>query len=156
MARLVDSGVDDFFLDQNLARQAGLPLVKFAEPNLVLDLDGPTLTRVTHQIDSVMLLVSGNQQIQFFLIPSSSAPAILRSPWLARHNPQIDWSTGSLTGWSVSCHSHCLHSALPPAPPSSSPTPAPADLSAIPEVYHEVKEVFSKHRALLLPSQPPL
>lgn len=64
MTLLVDSGADDSFLDQSLARQAGLPLVKFAEPKLVLDLDGRTFTRVTHQTDSVTLLVSGNQQIQ--------------------------------------------------------------------------------------------
>lgn len=50
---------------------------------------------------------------------------------------------GSLTGWSVHCHTHCLHSVLP-ASLCSSPAPPPVDLSAIPRAYHQIREVFSK------------
>lgn len=77
------------------------------------------------------LLVSGNHRelIQFFLIPSSSLPAILGFPWLACHNPQTDWTSGSVTGWSTACHAHCLRSTLPPASPSSNIPPATADLT---------------------------
>lgn len=80
----------------------------------MLDLDVRPLAKVTHRTVLVTMLISGNhpEQIQLFLIPSSSALVILGSPWLVRHHLQIDWSIGSLTGWSVTCDSLCLHSAL--------------------------------------------
>ncbi|TWW54054.1 hypothetical protein D4764_0241960, partial [Takifugu flavidus] len=36
---------------------------------------------------------------------------VLGSPWLARHNPQIDWSTRRVS-WSVACRANCLGSVL--------------------------------------------
>lgn len=95
----------------------------------------------------VTLLVSGNQ-----CEPSSSALAILGSPWLSCHNPQIDWLTGSLIDWSVACHCRCLHSTLLPVLQSSNYPPAAADLSAVPELYHKISKVFSKQHAF---SHPP-
>lgn len=71
--------MDDSFIDENLARQAGLPLFKLPEPKEILDLDGHTLAKVMHRTDSLTLLMSCNQQIQLFLIPSSLAPMILSS-----------------------------------------------------------------------------
>lgn len=85
----------------------------------------------------------------------SSAPAIPGASWLACHNPQINWSTSSLMEWSVACHSRCLHSTLQPAPPSPHSAPVPINLSAVPEVYHDLRKVFSKLSALaLLPYHP--
>lgn len=138
---LIDSGADDSFNDANLVQQVGLLLESLPQAKTVLDLDGRMLAKVT-------LLVSGNHREQIHLIPSSSAPAILGSPWLARHNPQTDWSTGSATRWSVGWHSRYRHSALPNAP-------SVVDLSTIPEVYHDISGVFSKQRASTLPSQCP-
>lgn len=109
---------DDSFLDESLARQAGLSLIELAEPRTVQDLNSRTLARATHRTSSLTLLVSGNHrdQIQFFLIPSSVSPAILGSPWFATLNPQIDWTSSTITSWSVACHSRCLRSACPPLP----------------------------------------
>lgn len=95
-------------------------------------------------------LVSGNhrKQIKLFTIPSAASPAVLGSPWLVIHNPQIDWSSGTLTTWSVACHARCLRSALLPSPQNStSPSPA-VDLSGIPPFYHDLGELFSKSFAL--------
>lgn len=85
-------------MDERLARQVGLPLVKLAEPKLVLDLDGHTLASITYCTDTLTLVFSGNhrKQIQLYLILASSALAILGSSWLACDKPQIDWSTGTL------------------------------------------------------------
>lgn len=93
-----------------------------------------------------MLLISGNhrERIQMSLIPSSVSPAILGSHWLVTHNPQIDWASGTITVWSVACHSRCLHSTLPPTPQSSAPAHPAADLTEVPQVYHDLGDVFSK------------
>lgn len=45
---LIDSDADVSFIDEELAKQAGLPLVELAEPWMVFDLNGRALTRVTH------------------------------------------------------------------------------------------------------------
>lgn len=79
---LIDSGADDSFIDERLARSAGLPLEALTEPKRVQALDGRVLARVTHRTAPLNLLVSGNhcEHIQLFLIPLSSSPAILGSP----------------------------------------------------------------------------
>lgn len=154
---LVDSGADDSFIDESLAMQAGLPTVALWEPKSVQDLNGRLLARATHKTEPLTLLISGNhcERIQLYLIPSAASPAILGSPWLATHNRQINWVSGTITAWSVACHSCCLHSALPPVlQPPTLPLPA-ADITGVPRVYHDLGEAFSKQRALtFLPHRP--
>lgn len=55
---LVDSGADDSFIDETLARHAGLPLVELEEPHVVQDLDGRTSARSSHRTALLTLLVS--------------------------------------------------------------------------------------------------
>lgn len=57
------------------------------------------------------------------LILSAAVPAVVGFPWLATHNPRIDWSSGTLSTWSVVWHSHCLRSTLPPILWTQSPIP---------------------------------
>lgn len=59
---LIDSGDDDSFLDEQLARQAGLPLGTLSEAKTMLDLDERVITRVTHRTALINLLVSGNHR----------------------------------------------------------------------------------------------
>ena len=155
---MVDSGADDSFIDEALAKQAGLPVVQLPEPRTIQDLDGRTLARCTHRTTLLTLLTSGNhrEQIQLFLIPSSAAPVVLGSPWLATHNPQIDWTTGTITAWSVACHSRCLRSALPPSSLDLTSPSVAVDLATVPEVYHDLGEVFSKQAGSLPSSAPTL
>jgi len=83
-------------------------------------------------------------------------PLVLGYPWLKSHNPHINWVTGSITAWGVDCHSNCLHSALTSTPTSALVSlPEPPDLSSVPEVYHNLATVFSKHHALSLPPHRP-
>lgn len=153
MSFLLDSGADDSFIDTGLAERAGLPLEALAEPKQVLGLDGRVLARVTHRTALLALVVSGNHRetIQLFLFPSSSSPVVLGAPWLALHNLLVDWSAGSITGWSVACHARCLHSALPPGSSRHAVPTAEVDLSSVPGEYHDLGEVFSKLRAQSLP-----
>lgn len=44
LSLLVDSVADDSFIDESVARQAGLPLVALAEPKVALDEDGRSKT----------------------------------------------------------------------------------------------------------------
>ena len=103
------------------------------------------------------LLLSGNhhESISFFIISSPTTPLVLGLPWLRLHNPHIDWSTSTITNWSLLCHSHCLHSAVPTTVPTTSPPPSPVDLTLVPAQYHNLQEVFSKDSAQSLPPHRP-
>ena len=157
---LVDSGAEENFLDQQVAAQAGIKLEPLERPRTALAVDGRLLARVTHRTEPLELVLSGNHRetIQFNIISAPSTALIVGHPWLVKHNPLIDWAKGKVSGWSLFCHATCLKSALSPArgsPHSPDPLPDPPDLSKVPEVYHDLKEVFSKDNALSLPPHRP-
>lgn len=87
----------------------------------IISLTAELDTSLTSLSPSSPLVTTGNRSTY----SSSAAPAVLDSPWLAHHSPYLDWSNGSLMGWSVACHPLCLHSALSPSwhGPSQSPNP---------------------------------
>ena len=154
---LVDSGADDNFIDTSFATQVHIPCQLLPHPKKVFALDGRFLAQVTHRTVPVNLMISGNhhESISFFLIPSPASPVVLGLPWLKLHNPHIDWSTVSILNWSLFCHSHCLHSAIPSTLSSTPSPPKPVDVSSVPSVYHHLREVFSKGHALSLPPHRP-
>ena len=99
------------------------------------------------------------EDITLQLVTLAHFPLVLGFPWLARHNPRIDWQAGTLSFESPLCRSTCLvplHPSpnpipfppppvlaatlpFPPPPaPAPSPTPAPAQvpLSAPAPVLH--------------------
>lgn len=153
---LVDSGSDDNFIDSGIVTKFNIPSEPLSKPKEVFALDGRLLALVTLRTAPVSLLLSGNhhETISFYLIPSPSSPLVLGLPWLKIHNPHIDWSSLSITNWSLFCHSHCLHSAVPSVM-STPVSPKPVDLTLVPPEYHDLQEVFSKDRALSIPPHRP-
>lgn len=152
---LIDSGADDNFIDSGIISKLSIPTVELANSKEVLALDGRLLAEVTHRTAPITLTISGNHQetVELFVISSPLSPVVLGLPWLKVHNPQIDWATVSITGWSNHCHSHCLGSAKTAF---SSPSPAEeVNISSVPSEYHDLKLVFSKDRALSLPPHRP-
>ncbi|KAI4805924.1 hypothetical protein KUCAC02_010517 [Chaenocephalus aceratus] len=154
---LIDSGADDNFIDSDFVMQSKLPFEPLPEPKDVFALDGRLLAQVTHRTAPVSLKISGNHHeiISLYLIPSPMSPLVLGFPWLKLHNPHIDWANSSIINWSLFCHSHCLHSAVPPTVTRAPDPLKPIDLTSVPPEYHSVKEVFSKDHALSLPPHRP-
>lgn len=154
---LVDSGADDNFIDSGFVSRYNIPSEPLPKLKDVFALDGQLLARVSHRTVPVSLVVSGNhhETISLYIVSSPSSPLVLGLPWLKIHNPHIDWSTLSITNWSLFCHSHCLHSAIPTTAPTTSVSPKAVDLSSVPSVYHDLQEVFNKDRALSLPPHRP-
>ena len=79
---------------------------------------------------------------------SPRIPVILGYLWL-QHNPHLDWTTGSIFGWSSSCQQVCLRQAVTPLHVSG-PKLTQGGVG-IPPVYHN----FSEARALALPPHCP-
>ncbi|KAJ8402791.1 hypothetical protein AAFF_G00364630 [Aldrovandia affinis] len=115
--------------------------------------DGHALAEIQEITQPLDLLVSGNhrEKLAFYLMESPLAPVVLGGPWLATHNPSIDWATGNIREWSVFCQKSCLRSATTPGDPSSRAKERPVDLSLVPPEYHDLGQAFSKSRACTLP-----
>ena len=153
---LIDSGADTNLLDRDLAMQLGINQEPLVKPIEATALDGRLLCTVTHRTVPLRLGISGNhtESITFHLIDAPQQPVILGFPWLVKHNPHIDWRTGSILQWSEHCHAVCLKSALLPAFNTSSSNEL-SDLSGVPSEYLDLKEVFNKVRATSLPPHRP-
>ena len=79
------------------------------------------------------------------LVTLAHFPLVLGFPWLARHNPRIDWTAGTLSFESPLCRSTCL---IPPHNPS--PTPSPCGIPPITHIPFPPSPVI----AATLPLQP--
>ncbi|KAI3356738.1 hypothetical protein L3Q82_003419 [Scortum barcoo] len=151
---LIDSGAEENFIDERIKRAFPLNLWRG------LAVDGRKLAQVTHRTVPVTHVLSGNhvETIQLLVIYAPNTPLIMGYPWLAKQNPHIDWALGKVLNWSLYCHEHCLQSALSPtggAPVPTNPPAEPVDVTGVPAVYHDLKEVFSKDKPLFLPPHHP-
>ncbi len=88
----MDSGADESFIDQSLAKQLQVKLEPILSPLVANVLDGYLLCHVTHLTPPLGLLVSGNHSERhvFHIIDSPDLPLILGFPWLKKHNPYMD------------------------------------------------------------------
>ncbi len=157
---LIDSGAEDNLIDHDLALQLGCEWQPLEKAIPAIALNGKCFAQVTHLSSPIHLLISGNhhEYMHFKIIANLHSPVVLGYPWLFQHNPQIDWEHGRIESWSSNCHFSCLQSALPPtggAKGTEKPESPSIDLSAVPSVYHDLKEVFRKEKGLSLPPHRP-
>lgn len=133
----------------------GLPTEPLQKPLEASAADGWLLGRVTDPTQLVSLLISGNQynSISFHSLNTAQVPVVLGCPWLQTHNPHIDWTNGTITGWSLFCHSNCLQTAVLRV--SAPDLVLPPDLPLMPPECHDFGKVFNKTQAISLPSYIP-
>ena len=149
-------GADTNLLDRALAEQLGIEQEPLSQPIKATALDGRLLCTVTHRTIPLRLGMSGNhtELLTFHLIHAPQQPIILGHPWLKRHNPHIDWVSGSILQWSNYCHAVCLRSASSPASGSAQSNDV-TDLKGVPSEYLALQGVFNKARATSLPPHRP-
>lgn len=155
LATLIDSGSDLNFMDEDLVQQLGIQIKTLPDPIRAHVLDGRPLEGIRHQSVPVRMVMAGNhhETVQFYVLQSPRHPLVLGYPWLRRHNPHIDWTSGVILSWSQACHQVCLKDAAPGSAPAG--TNNRPDLSRVPEEYHDLWEVFSKAKATSLPPHRP-
>ena len=101
----------------SLVKRMGISTVPLASPMRPCALTGASLSEVQRVTQPVKISISGNHQEEmvFLVLQSPRFPLVLGKPWLRKHNPQVDWVRGLITGWNPECHSTCLRSATIPA-----------------------------------------
>lgn len=154
---LVDSGADDNFLDSSEVKRLGIPTETLQTPITVRWINTRSHHVIHRQTVPLTLMVSGNHQetITFLVMDCPVTPMVLGIPWLRLHKPHVDWDTGEIISWGLKCHSSCLRSARVSDASPTPPPPEVPDLSGVPEIYHDLAPVFSKHQAQALPPHRP-
>lgn len=80
---LVDSGAEDNFLDNDVARQSGVALEPLEKPLVAHALDGKELAQVTPRTVPITLVLSGNhrENSSFNIMSTPRTPLLLGHPW---------------------------------------------------------------------------
>ena len=126
-------------------------------PCILVRSTGASLPEILRVTKPVKIRISGNHQEEmvFLVMRSPRFPLVLGKPWLRKHNPQVDWVRGLITGWNPECHSNCLLSATIPATTSNPTTYPPPDLSSVPKEYHDLEGGIQQEQGHL-PTSPPI
>jgi len=96
---LIDSGADERLMDWGLSKRLGLKIKTFAQPIKASALNGNALFNITHVTEPAVLSINNHTELMhFFLFYLPARTLVLEHPWLARHDPHIDWPTGKIMG----------------------------------------------------------
>lgn len=108
------------------------------------------MIKVSHKTSPVTLVLSGNhcEKLQLKIISAPQDPLVLGYPWLKLHNPH----NPGQDYWLEYPLSFCLSAVciVPLCSVPLSPTQIPPDFTLIPPKYHDLREAFSKSKALSL------
>ena len=90
---LLDMGATGMFVDREFAEQRGFMLEKLDRPSNVTNVDRTNNSggRITHKIECNIYYRGHVERIRMDICNSGRTKVILDMPWLAAHNPEIDW-----------------------------------------------------------------
>ncbi|CAG8780078.1 2024_t:CDS:2 [Cetraspora pellucida] len=121
---------------------------------------------IIHETGPLLLSAqSHHKKLSFNLIQSPHYQIILGLPWLALHNPTINWRKRLITFSDPSCKAQCLN--IPTSNPHQAQTYVvqvftalassfhPTEIPVIPEKYQDYSDVFNKKEANKLPESRP-
>ncbi|KAK3551983.1 hypothetical protein QTP70_031635 [Hemibagrus guttatus] len=101
------------------------------------------------------------ETLSLLVLEESAVDAVLGRPWLAKHQPNIRWISGSIDQWSDYCLQHCLRS----FPLCTSETAllgsttieslVSSTQANLPGEYQDYQDVFSQMAATKLPPHRP-
>jgi len=95
---LLDSGATGLFMDTTFAKEKGFKMEKLKRPLLVRNVDGMVNAggAITHQVECNMFFKGHVERARMDICNLGKTELILGMPWLAAHNPEIDWEKGEV------------------------------------------------------------
>src|SRR5258707_10658478 len=96
---LVDSGATANFIHWKLVDRFHMKKEKLPTPLIVRNADNTSNIRgkITHKVVLAVSINSHKEVITFYVSDLGSDDLILGHTWLNRHNPEVDWTTPSLS-----------------------------------------------------------
>jgi len=95
---LLNSGAMGMFMDRQTAARHGFKLQKLERPLMVKNVDGTVNSggAITHQVEYNVFYKGHVEKMRMDVCDLGKTEVILGMPWLAAHNPEINWETGEV------------------------------------------------------------
>jgi len=95
---LLDSGATGLVMSSEFARKQGFKLKKLERPMQVRNVDGSFNKEgpIENTVEVNIYYKGHVERMEIDVIGGQKWSVILGMPWLARHNPEIDWKTGEV------------------------------------------------------------
>jgi len=90
---LLDSGATGLFMNREFVDKNGFTMEKLERPVKVMNVDG-TYNKggdITHKVTCNIFYKEHRKRARFDVCNLGRTEVILGMPWLAAHNPEIDW-----------------------------------------------------------------
>ena len=95
---LLDSGATGMFMDKQTAARHGFKLQKLERLLVVRNVDGTNNSggAIMHQVECNVFYKGHMERMRIDVCDLGKTEVILGIPWLAAHNPEINWETGEV------------------------------------------------------------
>ena len=95
---LLDSGATGLVMSSEFARKQRFKLKKLDRPMYVRNVDGLLNKEgpIEHMVEVNIYYQGHRERTEMNVIGGQKSTVILGMPWLACHNPEIDWRTGEV------------------------------------------------------------
>jgi len=95
---LLDSGATGLFMDMVFTKEKGFKMEKMKKPLMVKNMDRTINVggAITHQVECNMFFKGHVERVRMDMCNLRKTEVILGMPWLAAHNPKIDWEKGEV------------------------------------------------------------
>jgi len=95
---LLDSGATGMFMDKQTAARHGFKLQKLERPLMVKNVDRTVNSggAITHQVECNVFYKGHMERMRMDVCDLGKTEVILGMPWLAAHNPEINWEMGEV------------------------------------------------------------
>jgi len=95
---LLDSGTMGIFMDKDFTEEQGFKLEKLDRPVEVKNMDGTSNEggKIEYEAQCNMYFKGHIERIRVDICRLGRTKVILGMPWLAAHNPEIDWEKGEV------------------------------------------------------------
>ena len=95
---LLDSGTTGLVMSSEFAKRQGFKLKKLERPINVRNVDGSFNKEgpIENTVEVNIYYQGHRERMEIDVIGGQKWTVILGMPWLARHNPEIDWRTGEV------------------------------------------------------------
>ena len=95
---LLDSGVTGLFMNREFVEKRGFKMEKLERPVKVMNVDSTHNKGgdITHEVTCNIYYKGHRERAKFDVCNLGITEVILGMPWLAAHNPEIDWEKGEV------------------------------------------------------------